>query len=123
LIAYNQRHAAQVMPWFGQEYLEQAAATHGIGDLDYQNARQRLRQLTREQGIDALLTEHRLDALIAPTTGPAWKTDWLNGGNYLGGSAGMAAMAGTRTSACQWARSMDCRWDCRYLARRGARRV
>ncbi|HRF54163.1 MAG TPA: amidase [Aquimonas sp.] len=94
LIAYNQRHAAQVMPWFGQEYLEQAAATHGIGDLDYQNARQRLRQLTREQGIDALLTEHRLDALIAPTTGPAWKTDWLNGGNYLGGSAGMAAMAG-----------------------------
>jgi amidase len=58
------------------------------------NARQRLRRLTREHGIDALLTEHRLDALIAPTTGPAWKTDWLNGGNYLGGSAGMAAMAG-----------------------------
>jgi len=94
LIDYNQRHAAQVMPWFGQEYLLQADATKGTQDADYRKARKRLQRLTREHGIDALVNEHRLDALIAPTTGPAWKTDWLNGGNYLGGSAGMAAMAG-----------------------------
>lgn len=94
LIDYNQRHAQRIMPWFGQEYLLQAEATAGMDAPDYLAARDRLRRLTREQGIDALLQAHRLDALIAPTTGPAWKTDWLNGGNYLGGSAGMAAMAG-----------------------------
>ena len=49
---------------------------------------------SRGQGIDRLLAEHNLDALVAPTTSPAWTIDLVNGDHYIGGSSSMAAVSG-----------------------------
>jgi len=51
-------------------------------------------RLMREEGIDKVLQEHKLDAIIAPTGGPAWLIDWVNGDNYGGASSTPAAVAG-----------------------------
>jgi amidase len=50
--------------------------------------------MTREDGIDAVLKKHKLDALIAPTGGPAWPTDWINGDHFTGGYSSASAVAG-----------------------------
>lgn len=94
IIAFNERHADRVMPYFRQELLERA---RGVGDLDdprYLEARAACRRLARDEGIDAALREHRLDALIAPTTGPAWVIDAIAGDRFLGGCSSAAAIAG-----------------------------
>lgn len=63
------------MPWFGQELLEQSQARGPLSDQAYRDALKRSKSLTGEQGIDAALKENQLEALIAPTGGPAWVTD------------------------------------------------
>jgi len=50
--------------------------------------------LSRDEGLDALFREHKLDAVVAPSNGPSWVTDWLNGDKYSGGNASVAAVAG-----------------------------
>jgi len=94
LIAYNRANAAREMPHFGQELFEQAAAKGGLNDPEYIAARTRARQLAGPQGIDVALKGQQLDALIAPTTGPAWVTDPIHGDTFPGGSYGAAAVAG-----------------------------
>lgn len=94
VIAYNRLNAAQILPWFGQQLLEQAEDSGGMAADPYVEARAKARRLAGAEGIDAALAEHGLDALVAPTTAPAWPVDWVNGDHYLGGSAGMAAIAG-----------------------------
>jgi len=94
LIAFNREHSDQVMPWFGQQWLEQAAASGGRADPKYIEARDTAQRLAGPEGIDAALAEHRMDALIAPSTGPAWRVDWVNGDAGGGGSSGLAAIAG-----------------------------
>ena len=86
--------AKQILPWFGQQLLEQAEDSGGMAAEAYVEARAQARRLAGTEGIDAAMAEHGLDALIAPTTAPAWPVDWVNGDHYLGGSAGMAAIAG-----------------------------
>ena len=71
VIAFNRAHAAEELALFGQEYLEYAAQVRGTGDPAYPEARARARRLAGPEGIDALLTRYRLDALIAPTANPA----------------------------------------------------
>jgi amidase len=95
LIAYNIAHADTEMPWFGQEILEMA---RGVGAIDapaYLEARATARRLAGKEGIDATLSAHRLDALVAPTTSPAWTTDPVNGDHFSGAGYGAAAVAGT----------------------------
>ncbi len=94
LIAWNDREASRVLPWFGQEYLLQAEVTEGIDASEYLDSRSKAQRLAGPEGIDAALRAHDLDALVAPTSGPAWPVDWVNGDHYIGGSAGMAAIAG-----------------------------
>ena len=94
LIAFNRANAAREMPHFGQELFEQAAAKGGLNDPEYIAARTRARRLAGPQGIDVALKGQRLDALIAPTTGPAWVTDPVHGDSFPGGSYGAAAVAG-----------------------------
>jgi amidase len=94
IIAFNEAHEDRVMPYFRQELLERA---QGMGDLDdprYLEARDGCRRLARDEGIDAALRAHRLDALIGPTTGPAWVTDVIAGDRFLGGCSTLAAVAG-----------------------------
>lgn len=94
LIAFNIAHAEEAMPYFGQEIFIMANATEGLDSDDYREALARIRRATREDGIDAMLAEHDLDVLIAPSTGPAWSIDLVNGDHYLGGFSTYPAVAG-----------------------------
>ena len=94
LIEFNREQAEVQMPWFGQEHFERAEATDGIESQDYLAALERIRNATREDGIDRLLADYQLDVLVSPTGGPAWKIDWINGDHFGGGSATPAAVSG-----------------------------
>ncbi len=94
LIGYNERHRDAEMPYFGQELFEQANAKGGLGDSAYISARSLARRLAGPEGIDAALKAQRLDALIAPATGPAWLTDQKAGDHFAGAGYGAAAVAG-----------------------------
>jgi len=94
LIAWNREHRGREMRWFGQEHFERADALGGLDEPAYQEALATCRRYARDDGIDALLAEHRLDALVAPTGGLAWLTDFVNGDHYGGSFSSPAAVAG-----------------------------
>jgi amidase len=94
LIAFNEAHAAEEMPFFGQELLLQAEAKGPLTDPAYLAALERSRRLAGRDGIDAVMDAHRLDALMAPTGAPAWTIDQVNGDRVRGGSSSPTAKAG-----------------------------
>ena len=94
LIAFNQKEAAREMPYFGQEIFEMAQKKGPLTTPAYRQALTTCRSRSRTLGIDAVMSTHKLDALIAPTGGPAWTTDLVNGDHYLGSSSTPAAVAG-----------------------------
>ena len=95
LIAFNEAHRDQEMPFFGQERLVISEATTSLDAPEYRKAVAAIQRATRADGIDALMDRHSLDAIVAPTTGPAWLTDHIRGDRFDGGdSAGTAAIAG-----------------------------
>ncbi len=94
VIAFNRTHAAEEMPWFGQELFEQAEALGGLDSPDYLQARAACVKGAREDGLDLVLAKHRLDAVIAPTSGVAWLIDPIASDHSTGGFAGPAAVAG-----------------------------
>ncbi|MFN8473792.1 MAG: amidase [Anaerolineae bacterium] len=93
-IAFNEAHAAEEMPYFGQEIFLQAQAKGPLTEPEYLAALEKSRRLGGADGIDAALREHNLDAIVAPTGAPAWPTDWVNGNRFMGGSSSPAARAG-----------------------------
>ena len=94
LIRFNEENADREMHYFGQERFIQAQAKGTLTDKRYRDALARNHRLSRKEGIDRVMDEHRLDALLAPTGGPAWVTDLINGDSYGGGSSGAAAVSG-----------------------------
>ena len=94
LIEFNRQHADRVMPLFGQELFEQAAASAGLASPAYIVARSRARRLAGPEGIDATLRADRLDVLVAATTGVAWKIDPASGDQFPGDGYDAAAVAG-----------------------------
>nr|WP_297085600.1 amidase family protein [uncultured Draconibacterium sp.] len=94
LIEFNKANADKEMPWFGQEIFEAAQAKGDLSSADYQKALEESKRFAGSEGIDALMDEHRLDALIAPTNGPSWVIDWVNGDSFTGGSSSPAAISG-----------------------------
>ncbi|HVT45350.1 MAG TPA: amidase [Thermoanaerobaculia bacterium] len=94
LIRFNEENRALVMPYFGQEIFELAEKKGPLTDKAYRDALRKNLRLSRDEGIDATLRKHRLDALVAPTGGPAWPTDLINGDHYGGGFSSAAAVAG-----------------------------
>ncbi len=94
LIAFNEENAGKEMPYFGQEIFEMAQEKGPLTDPTYRKALANNHKLSREQGIDAVMEKHNLDALIAPTGSPAWPTDLINGDHFLFGSSSPAAVAG-----------------------------
>lgn len=95
LIAFNDANAARELPLFGQRTLVEAEATRGLDDPAYRAARAEAKRLAGPAGIDRLLADNRVSLLVAPTMGPAWMTDVVNGDQYGGGSSGqMPAVAG-----------------------------
>ncbi|MGE5816051.1 MAG: amidase, partial [Acidobacteriota bacterium] len=95
-IAFNEKNADRELPYFGQELFVQAQAKGPLTDEDYKKAFDKDRSLSRE-GIDAVLTKNRLDAIIAPTGSPVWPTDLVNGDHFTGSSSTPAAVAGYPT--------------------------
>ena len=94
IIRYNRENQEQVMPFFGQERMERAQAKGPLTDPRYLAALERGRRLARES-IDAALLRYNLQAIIAPTGGPAWLIDLVTGDHYNGGGfSSPAAVAG-----------------------------
>jgi amidase len=85
LIEWNKAHARAEMPWFPQDILIAAQAKGPLTDPAYRQARDRAHRLAGPEGIDAALAKDHLDALLAPTVGPAFVTDLINGDHILGG--------------------------------------
>jgi amidase len=94
LIAFNATERAREMPWFGQELFEQAERKGPLTSPAYRKALAACRTGARTRGLDATLARHRLEAIIAPTGGPAWVTDLVNGDHFGGGSSALPAIAG-----------------------------
>lgn len=94
LIAFDEEHAEEEMPWFGQEIFLRAQETDGLDSETYRDALALAHKATRDDGIDRLVKEHELDALIAPTGAPAWTIDLVNGDHFIGGSSTYPAVAG-----------------------------
>ena len=94
VIRFNEEHAAKEMPYFGQELFIQAEAKGPLTEQAYLDALATNHRLTRELGLDKVMDEHRLDALVAPTGGPAWLTDLVNGDCSRGSASSIPAVAG-----------------------------
>ena len=93
-IRFNAEHAVEELAWFGQERFEAAEATAGLTDPAYLEALAAGHRLSREEGIDAALDAHGLDALVAPTGGPAWTIDLVDGDHFTTASSTASAQAG-----------------------------
>jgi len=94
IIDYNNRHTAQEMPFFGQEIMIQAQAKGPLTEKKYLDELASNLKMSRADGIDATMDKYKLDAIIAPTGGPAWTTDLINGDHFSGASSTPAAVAG-----------------------------
>ncbi|MCA1560879.1 MAG: amidase, partial [Acidobacteria bacterium] len=94
LIAFNEREKAREMPFFGQEILLMAEKKGPLTAPAYRRALSTCRARARTLGLDAVITKHRLDAIVAPTGSPAWPIDLVNGDHFLGASSTPAAVAG-----------------------------
>ncbi len=94
IIAYNERHKDKMMPWFGQEHLVAAQAKGALDSPEYLKARDTGLRAARDEGIDRVLREHKLDALVAPTGGLPWMNDLVKGDASGGGFTSLAAVAG-----------------------------
>jgi amidase len=94
LIVFNERRAAEELRWFGQEEFIKAQAKGPLTEQAYLDALATCRRISRNEGIDAAMEKHNLDAIVAPTSTPAHVTDWVVGDHGLGDSTSPAAVAG-----------------------------
>jgi amidase len=94
IIEFNEKNAAKEMPYFGQENFLKAEEKGPLTTKEYLDAIAKNHELAGKLGIDKTMDEHKLDAIVAPTGGPAWLTDIVNGDSFAGGSSEFAAVAG-----------------------------
>lgn len=94
IIAFNEENAAKEMPYFGQENFLKAEEKGPLTTPEYFEAIKINHELAGKQGLDASMDQNHLDAIVAPTGGPAWLTDIVNGDAFGGGSSEFAAVAG-----------------------------
>ena len=93
-IAFNDRNREREMPFFGQEIFLKAVEKGPLTTPAYREALDKCARLSRKEGLDAVLDQHRLDALVAPTGAPAWVIDPVSGDHYVGGNSTPAAVSG-----------------------------
>lgn len=94
VIAFNNAHASEEMPYFAQDIFEKAQETTSLDAPEYVAALAETLRLSRQEGIDAVMEAHQLDALVMPTGSPSWCIDPVNGDHFTGASSQPAAMAG-----------------------------
>jgi amidase len=94
VIAFNEKNKEREMPYFGQDLFLKAQEKGSLTDKQYLDALAANHKLSREGGIDGVMDKFHLDAIVAPTGGPAWLTDLVAGDHSSGGSSNAAAVAG-----------------------------
>jgi amidase len=94
IIDFNEQYKDREMPYFGQDLFIKAQAKGPLTDKAYRDALAKDQRMSRKEGIDLVMDKNKLDALIAPTGGPAWTTDWVNGDHFTGGYSTASAVAG-----------------------------
>jgi amidase len=94
VIEFNERNAAREMPYFGQDLFVKAEAKGPLTSKEYLEALAKNQKLAGPEGIDAAMSKHKLDAMVAPTGGPPWPTDLINGDHFTGGYSTPSAVAG-----------------------------
>lgn len=94
VIEFNEKNRDRELTYFGQDLLIKSQAKGPLTEKKYLQALAKNHLLTRAQGIDLIMRKNRLDAMIAPTGGPAWPTDWINGDHFTGGYSSASAVAG-----------------------------
>ena len=94
IIEFNEQHPQQEMSFFGQDLFLKAQGKGPLDAKEYLDALNKSKNLMRAQGIDAVMDQFKLDALVAPTGAPAWLTDHIDGDHDLGGTSTPAAVAG-----------------------------
>jgi amidase len=94
VIEFNEANADRSMPHFGQEIMLMAEAKGPLTERAYVDALARNHRFSRAEGIDAVMDELELDALMAPTNSPAWLIDHVTGDHFAGGSSSSSAVAG-----------------------------
>ena len=94
VIEFNERNKERELPYFGQEHFLKAQEKGPLTEKAYIDALEQCRRMSRAEGIDALMDKHHLDAIVAPSGGPAGKTDLVYGDRGVGGSSSAAAVAG-----------------------------
>jgi amidase len=94
VIDFNEHNSLKEMPYFGQDLFVKAEAKGPLTEKAYLDALEKNHQLARTEGVDATMDKYHLDAIVAPTGGPAWLTDLVNGDHVAGGSSNAAAVAG-----------------------------
>ena len=94
IIDFNEQYRDREMPYFGQDLMIKAQAKGPLTDKAYRDALAKDQRMSRKEGIDFVMDKNKLDALIAPTGGPAWTTDWVNGDHFTGGYSTASAVAG-----------------------------
>jgi len=94
IIDFNDRNREKEMPYFGQDLFLKAETKGPLTEKAYIDALEKNHQLARTEGVDATMGKYHLDAIVAPTGGPAWITDLVNGDHVAGGSSNAAAVAG-----------------------------
>jgi amidase len=94
VIDFNEANRGREMPYFGQDLFLKSEQKGPLTSKEYLDALAQNHQLSRAEGIDLVMDKFKLDALVAPTGGPAWITDLVNGDHSAGGSSSAAAVAG-----------------------------
>ena len=97
VIKFNEENRAKVLPYFGQERMEAAQEKGPLTSKKYLNALAKNRELSRKEGIDAVMRKHRLHAIVCPSGGASWAIDLVNGDggrNWDMDSTSYAAVAG-----------------------------
>jgi amidase len=94
VIEFNERNREREMPYFGQDIFLKSEQKGPLNTKEYLDALALNQKLSRAEGIDFIMDKFKLDALVAPTAGPAWLTDLINGDHAAGGSSSAAAVAG-----------------------------
>jgi amidase len=94
IIDFNEQYRDREMPYFGQDLFIKAQAKGPLTDKAYRDALAKDQRMSRKEGIDFVMDKNKLDAMIAPTGGPAWPTDWVNGDHFTGGYSTASAVAG-----------------------------
>jgi amidase len=94
IIAFNEANADRELTYFQQEILHQCQELGPLSEEEYQEALAEAMRLSRDEGTDAVMEEHGLHAIVAPTGSPAWTTDLINGDRYHMGSSSPAAISG-----------------------------